>query len=404
MRKRTLSNLILILIFIVIPVVITVLAILAKATYSMASGAMEIKQVETAIQIVLVVFFIAMPILGSIFVYRRYRKVWPKTKTTTDVAVERNLPDESWQEPVLRFIQHNAFQLLVIILILFTLPLFTGIPGEGGMRDNWYNAFANQTGALLLLSLVMLGSMTYHNPAKPFRWRLAKFGVILVLVFGFVQYAKTAGWWDKKGETNNTPTTAVNPGRVRSPYFRGQTHFQDEARLFWYGSIPPKEAWDMLDTIKLESRFQQYNSNGTVFVGVKNPRDTGMHMINLDESKDEIQEAGCDVEEIDCQFKVALLIYKKHGLSRWTAYNNVLPKIAVSTKKIKVPVVDWSESYEIQENSHCYWEVTQEVTARTERGDDYKLVPDRVPTFNAKRVVFQTTGEETEVVIFCRNF
>jgi hypothetical protein len=163
-----------------------------------------------------------------------------------------------------------------------------------------------------------------------------------------------------------------------SPYYRGVTTFQIEADRFWYGNIPSREAWDMMDIIKRESGFRHFNPDGSVVRGIENPLDTGLHQINLEESKDEIAEAGCNVEELDCNFKVALLIYRKYGLKRWVPYETV-KNLPVSLKVIPVPADVWSEVVYVDTGSNCHRQASRDMVVRDSSNRIYDVTKEKFP-------------------------
>ncbi len=193
-----------------------------------------------------------------------------------------------------------------------------------------------------------------------------------------------------------------------SPYFKGQTHFLQEVIRFWnedpeiVATSTRRERWEGIDTVRFESRYQQFNPDGTVFRGVQNPRDIGMFQINLDESAKEIAEAQCNVEAVDCQFKVARLIWKHSKFKRWKAHKNVL-KASVYVKKVVAPVGEWGETFRPPFNDTCFWEVDREVEMMGEDGQKYKFLPDFVPYFATKTTTYQVPDEPAGLVtISCR--
>lgn len=245
-------------------------------------------------------------------------------------------------------------------------------------------------------------------------WRPARNAIIFCAVcFGFwigvIRIVQEAEHY-KQGHDlvrviDSTRSTA--PGE-RSAFFNGQTHFLQEVIKFWnhdpeiVASSTRRERWEGIDTVRFESRYQQYNPDGSVFRGVQNPRDIGMFQINLDQSAKEIAEANCNVEAVDCQFKVARLIWKHSKFKRWLAHNDVL-KAPVVVHKVVAPVGEWGEIFIPPFDDSCFWEVDRKVEMMGEDGQVYEFLPDNVPFFATRTTTYRVPDEPAGLVtISCR--
>lgn len=195
-----------------------------------------------------------------------------------------------------------------------------------------------------------------------------------------------------------------------SQYFAWKYIYENEVKMFWYFdpdlNLKPRVAWNMVDTIKHESRgFRMYNQDGSVLRGDKNPRDVGVHQINLDHSKDEMAEAGCteaQMESFDCQVKVARIKYKKRGHQPWKSYDIVMKK-PITTTVIVAPVGEWSEIYYVEQGSSCLWSVDREIDMLLASGEVKKLIPDKATFFDSPTTVYSVPdGAPGTVTIECR--
>lgn len=317
---------------------------------------------------------------------------------------------------------------IIGILFLYMLPYFfsnvlywekipmKGAPDGVTVSDWWWNKtmpWRSIVGFVLIMGMILFGSMSKKDPSKPFHHKLAKIGIWVVIPL-FVWHlfgGQASSSMDKDGVKSGlvsvtTSVKGVVKGAIKgnaSVYYRGQNRYKSEAIRFWYGNIPSLDAWDMIDTIKLESEFIHFNRNGSVLRGNENPNDIGLHQINTVESVDEIREAGCNVEDIDCQFEVALLIYRKYGLKRWVKYEQV-KSLPVSLKTIDVPVGSWSEIYNVEFNSNCHWTLDRNMTVKDKKGDEYEVGPEKFPNINSPTQQFLISDyPHGKVEIRCRH-
>lgn len=275
------------------------------------------------------------------------------------------------------------------------------------IADWWYEKtvpWESPVGFLLIVFLIVYGVMMKKDPKNQVHHKLAPYGlwlVIILLLFHF--FGSQMGKGVEFGSSVVAKTKTATEVKA-SPYFTGDTYFRNEALSFWVENANnDRDAWDMIDTISRESGFIHFNPDGSVLQGKINPRDRGLHQINLDESADEIKEANCYVEELNCNFKVALLIYKKHGLKKWNAYRNIVKYLPISTKRIPVIPGEWSQVYNVKPNSNCFWTFDRPTKVRIQNGDEYDAGPGKVPNVNSPTQQYLISeGEPGEVVIECR--
>lgn len=321
--------------------------------------------------------------------------------------------DKTWWPPSDTTQAIAGFGILYLLPYLFydkilywrEIPL-RDAPDGVTIADWWYEKtvpWESPVGFLLIVFLILFGAMMKKDPKNLVHHKLAPYGLSLVgtlLLFHFFGSQMEKG---VEFGSSVVAKTKIMTEVKTSPYFNGRTHYQSEAIRFWYGNIPARQAWDMVDTIRFESEFRHFNDDGSVLRGKANSRDTGLHQINLDESVQEIKEAGCDVEDIDCQFKVALLIYKKYGIGRWLAYERVR-NLPISTKTVSVPVKSWSEAINIRQGSNCHFSASRDMIVRDNTGSEYPVTPDKVPALNSAYVQFSVPdGEPGTIQILCRD-
>jgi hypothetical protein len=203
------------------------------------------------------------------------------------------------------------------------------------------------------------------------------------------------------------PTVRADEGG-RSAFFTGQTHYLNEVIQFCYFDkelgLTRIQAWDCTDMVKHESRFQMYNSDGSVFVGEQNPLDTGVFMINLKESAKEIVQANCNIESFECQKKVFRLIYlEKRSFERWVAYS-VVKNLTVTTYKVTANPDEWSGEFYLPRNDSCFLDPERKMEMMG--GGDGKPVeisPEFVPFMEAPFLRFRSKdGSPATVTIMCR--
>lgn len=227
--------------------------------------------------------------------------------------------------------------------------------------------------------------------------------VILIAIVAIVaiKYLRS----EKPVEQRSTST--ISMFTEPSPYFSENTDFLERVLEFCYTDkelgLTREESWHCADTVKVGSSFKMYNKNGTVTRGDTDPREIGLFRLSPEWAQEEIEKAGCSIESVDCQFRVAKLVIQKDKFKRFKAYYRML-KRSVTTTPIVAPVGTRSESFAPPKNDHCFLEVDRELwMINFSGGKPVKFTPEHIPPFTADLMAFYTDDEPPgNVLIHCR--
>lgn len=89
----------------------------------------------------------------------------------------------------------------------------------------------------------------------------------------------------------------------------------------------------MVEIAKCESRFTQYEKDGSVHRGVINPADVGIFQINESYHLDTSEKLGVDIHTLEGNMAYALRLFKKEGTKPWGASKKCWGKYTEVAKK-----------------------------------------------------------------------
>lgn len=75
----------------------------------------------------------------------------------------------------------------------------------------------------------------------------------------------------------------------------------------------------MVKVAECESKFRQFNKDGTVLQGEVNPKDKGVFQINIKYHLADSKKAGLDIYTLEGNLKYAQILYKRNGTRDWNA-------------------------------------------------------------------------------------
>lgn len=75
----------------------------------------------------------------------------------------------------------------------------------------------------------------------------------------------------------------------------------------------------MAEVSRCESRFKQYNADGTPLLGKITPADTGVMQINKDYHLGTARNMGIDIDHIDGNLEFGRYLYNRNGFADWSA-------------------------------------------------------------------------------------
>jgi hypothetical protein len=75
----------------------------------------------------------------------------------------------------------------------------------------------------------------------------------------------------------------------------------------------------MVKVAYCESRFRQFNPDGSIFKGIVNDKDLGVFQINTDYHLEDSQKMGLDIKTLEGNMEYAEYLFNTQGLSPWSA-------------------------------------------------------------------------------------
>lgn len=124
------------------------------------------------------------------------------------------------------------------------------------------------------------------------------------------------------GTANAQAATVVNSTPVTPIEIASTTEIRTLTDAKLIEEIVRKEYADkpiLVEIARCESRFRQYDTNGTVIRGKVDPRDIGVMQINEYYNGDTAKKLGFDIYSIDGNLEFAAYLYAKRGTSPWQA-------------------------------------------------------------------------------------
>lgn len=73
----------------------------------------------------------------------------------------------------------------------------------------------------------------------------------------------------------------------------------------------------MVDVASCESRFRQFKSDGSIYLGKENPLDTGVFQINQYYHLEESKKLGMDIFTLEGNVAFARILYDRNGTRDW---------------------------------------------------------------------------------------
>ncbi len=107
-------------------------------------------------------------------------------------------------------------------------------------------------------------------------------------------------------------------------------HNLDNLKLvedFWRENLPSSEAELMIKITELESGYNQFEKDGSVYRGRQNPNDMGIMQINEKVWGKKANELGFDLHDTKGNLQMALWIYQNEGPQKWAVYKKAKREI-----------------------------------------------------------------------------
>jgi hypothetical protein len=132
------------------------------------------------------------------------------------------------------------------------------------------------------------------------------------------QQAVTASTTQAAGNTSITASSTVKTAaEVKTVLAKNQTNSNakvESAVREYFSDIPL-----MAEIAKCESRFRQYDKDGSIFRGVVNNQDVGVLQINEYYHLSRTKKLGIDIYSVEGNMQYARLLYKEQGAQPWNS-------------------------------------------------------------------------------------
>ncbi len=288
-----------------------------------------------------------------------------------------------------------AFLLIFLPMIVLTDDI--RVPYTQSLRDMWWGILFSWKGFLITIGFIIFGYTLPEDPKAPFRFKLAKFGMVtLILItslFVWETYSHRFGTNQNFlsmffSDSGNEPAKEKVSGKMR----RAET--QDYVTSFWYKNLPVADAREMINISQCESGFNHWDDGGSIVVNknVDGSIDWGVMQVNDKVWGGKAEELGHDIQSLDGNLQMALYIRKEKGASEWACHQKIA---GVKDEVTLIPAPEFPEWSPVQKvKANCIWENTAPVLIKDENGKVYRKNPGE--TINVITWTFQISTPEGE--------
>ncbi len=294
----------------------------------------------------------------------------------------------SWLEK--DWVQLTAmWMFLVFILPILILSDDAQVPYRS-LRSIWWSLIFSTHGLLLTLGLVMFGYFMPSDPKKPFRLKLAKFGMVVLVVMSGAMVWKTFSTRIMGGEPNSTtasimswwngnkpPTTTTTTMPATSNSMR-RAETQDFVTTFWYQNLPIGDAREMINIAQCESEFKHWDDNGNVVVNTNDDGSTDTCVMQVNSIwQAKADELGHNLKTLNGCLQMALYIRKEKGAQEWTGCYSKVKEVKDEVTLIPAPAQpEWSPVQKAKAN--CIWENDVPLDIRDDSGKVHRKNPGEI--------------------------